>query len=273
MRENSNRIKTFQRKVLAYYDQSQRSFPWRVTTNPYHILVSEFMLQQTQTARVVEKYESFIQTFPTLIALAKASFQDVLSYWHGLGYNRRARYLQETARIIMEQYNGIVPKDPDELQKLPGIGPYTASAISTFSYDIPNVFIETNIRSAFIHEFFPKKENVTDKEVLEIAEKSLLKDIPRIWYYALMDYGAMIKQTYGNPNHRSSTYTKQSPFEGSLRQKRGAIIKLLLAGKMDKNSIINSVTYPKDSVIKALSSLEQDNMVAKDANGDYMIAP
>lgn len=203
--------------------------PWRETRSPYRILVSEYMLQQTRVARVLPKYHEFLDAFPSMRALANASVEEVLAVWKGLGYNRRALALRETARMITERHGGRVPRIMEALSELPGIGRATASAIIVFSFNIPLVFIETNIRRAFIHAFFPAGRNVADADLLPFVERALDRENPREWYYALMDYGASLGATGANPNTRSATYNRQSPFEGSLRQLRGRVLEVMLA--------------------------------------------
>lgn len=213
----------FIKEIYAYYKTHRRSFPWRECISPYRVLVSEIMLQQTQAPRVVAKYNEFIKKFPSLKKLNEASTKDVLSAWQGLGYNRRALYLKSITKI---------PKTYEELVELPGIGPNTAGSILAFAYNIPHPFIETNIRSVYIHFFFKNKEKVDDKEIMELIKETLDQKNPREWYYALMDYGAMLKKT-ANPSLKSKHYKKQSPFKGSHREKRGKVLKILLE-KPDK---------------------------------------
>lgn len=205
-----------------------RTFSWRTTTNPYHIFISEIMLQQTQTHRVKEKYETFIKTFPTFSTIAHAPFQNILATWQGLGYNRRAKFLQKSAQIITNQYNATLPQKPELLQMLPGIGPATAASIAAFAFNKPTVFVETNIRVVFMHFFLQKKEQITDKEILALVAQALDTANPKKWYYALMDYGVMLKAQGINPINKSKHYHKQSKFNGSNRQIRGAILQLLL---------------------------------------------
>jgi A/G-specific adenine glycosylase len=198
------------------------------------------MLQQTQTHRVVPKFEAFIKKFPTLESLAKAPLSEVLKLWQGLGYNRRALMLHRAANTAVRLHSGVLPATYEELLKLPGIGPYTAGAVMSFAYNKPTVMIETNIRSALIHEFFlsprrslsedgPRAKKIHDNELLPLLEKAVPKDNPREFYQALMDYGAFIKQKFPNPSRRSTHHAKQSKFEGSRRQLRGKVLKLLLA--------------------------------------------
>jgi len=187
------------------------------------------MLQQTQTVRVVSKYTEWISRFPDIRTLAEAPLTDVLLYWSGLGYNRRARYLQQACRTIYTEYDGAFPEQPEKLEQLPGIGPYTARAVSTFAFNRPEVFIETNIRSVYIFFFFTGTTvKVSDSAILSFVEATLDRTDPRSWYYGLMDYGAELKKKVLNPGRRSSRYTTQSRFEGSLRQARGAVLRYLV---------------------------------------------
>lgn len=220
-------VAEFQHTVYAHYAAHGRSFAWRLTDDPYHIVVSEIMLQQTQTQRVVAKYEQFIAQLPTFRALALAPERQVLSLWSGLGYNRRALALQAVARRVMDEWAGQLPRDPELLRTCKGIGPNTAGSITAFAFHMPVIFIETNIRAVFIHTFFKEQENIKDRELLPLVEKTLDRKDPRRWYYALMDYGVMIKKEFHNPSRKSASYARQSTFEGSERQIRGLIIKAL----------------------------------------------
>lgn len=218
----------FQKLIWTHYKNNKREFPWRNTRVPYRILVSEIMLQQTQTDRVVPKYKAFLKRFPTFKALASASTQEVLIAWQGLGYNRRALNLKKTAEVVTRDLKGKFPKTHKELTTLPGIGSYTAGAVLAFSFDTASPIIETNIRTVFLHFFFKDKTNVSDKELLTHIEATLpAKDI-REWYYALMDYGAYLKKENKSINHRSLHFKKQSAFKGSHREKRSKVLKLLL---------------------------------------------
>jgi A/G-specific adenine glycosylase len=224
----SEQIQAFRDEIWAFYGHSGRSFAWRKTKNPYRILVSEVMLQQTQTSRVAKKYPEFLRTFPTVKALADASLADVLAVWQGMGYNRRARYLREAAQKIIREHKGRVPKTEVGLSALPGIGHYTANAILAFAHNEPRIFIETNIRRVFIHYFFGDRREVNDKEILLLVEATLDTKNPREWYYALMDYGAQLpKLARKNSNIQSKHYAKQSKFKGSLRELRGKIVRSL----------------------------------------------
>ncbi|MFA5072679.1 MAG: winged helix-turn-helix transcriptional regulator [Nitrospirota bacterium] len=221
-------VRTFQKKITSYYKKYGRNLPWRKTKNPYRILISEIMLQQTQVDRVCEKYKEFLAVFPDFHSLAHATPGAVLRVWSGLGYNRRALALRSLAQKVMESYSGKLPCDPQTLIALPGIGNYTAGAICAFAFNMPVLCMDTNIRRVFIHEFFQDKKNVKDQDILPLLEQTLYKENPRLWYNALMDYGSMLKQTSENPNKKSAHYARQSPFANSNRQVRGAILKVLV---------------------------------------------
>ncbi|MEK7538354.1 MAG: A/G-specific adenine glycosylase [Patescibacteria group bacterium] len=225
-------IEAFRAQIWAFYSACGRhDLPWRVTKDPYKILVSEVMLQQTQVARVEEKFPKFLWKFPTVGELAKAPLKEVLAVWAGMGYNRRALALKRCAEKIVAEHRGKVPRGRDELEALPGIGPYTAGAIRAFAFDEPEVFIETNIRRVFIHQFFGNQEGIGDKEILPLVEATLDRGQPREWYWALMDYGAELpKVVRKNPNVQSRHYVKQSTFKGSLREVRGKIVRVLSEG-------------------------------------------
>jgi A/G-specific adenine glycosylase len=228
-----------------YKTNARTTLPWRKTRDPYKILVSELMLQQTQVARVIPKYTAFLKKFPTFAALAKAPLGAVLAEWQGLGYNRRAKYLHQTAKIIMREYKGAFPTEPAVIETLPGIGHYTARAISAFAFNKPEVFIETNIRTVFTHFYYQGRSLVHDKNLLPLVEQDLKKSRmePRDFYAALMDYGAYLKGSGIRINSKSAHYTKQSKFEGSRRQKQAAKLrKLLSSGASDKEleKLLNS---------------------------------
>jgi A/G-specific adenine glycosylase len=185
------------------------------------------MLQQTQVKRVIPKYHTFLEVFPTVQSLAAANLGDVLRQWSGLGYNRRAKFLWQSAQKIVGAYGGTFPDNPKALTSLPGIGINTAGAICAYTYNQPVVFIETNIRTAYIHHFFKNQERVEDKQLVPLIEKTLDREQPREFYWALMDYGSHLKQEQGNASRHSKHYTKQSKFEGSRRQIRGQVLRLL----------------------------------------------
>jgi A/G-specific adenine glycosylase len=220
--------RAFRRKVYDYFRRHGRDLPWRHTADPWHIVVSEIMLQQTQVDRVIEPYRRFVGRFPEPAALASSSQKEVLAAWKGLGYNRRALYLHRCARMLTERFDGAVPDDPVVLRTLPGIGEATACSIAAFAFNRPTVFIETNIRSVYLHHFFPGQEGISDRELLPLIARSLDRRNPARWYSALMDYGVRLKKRVPNPSRRSAHHFRQSAFQGSDRQIRGGIIRELL---------------------------------------------
>ena len=267
---DADKITEFRRSILDFYERQGRDFPWRHTVNPYEILVSEIMLQQTQTERVLPKYLAWLERFPDVQTLAAAPLADVLALWSGLGYNRRARFLQQACRLISERIakGGTFPDTPEELDALPGIGPYTARAVCTFAFNKPEVFIETNIRSVYIFFFFPHQntKGVADKDLLPLIEKTLYRENPRLWYYALMDYGAALKKKVENPSRKSRHYTKQSRFEGSLRQARGAIIRQLVnsASGCALYDIARKENIDSELLGKAAAALASEKIITSD---------
>lgn len=249
--------------VWDYYRANRRDFPWRRNINPYRVLVSEIMLQQTQVSRGEIKYKEFLKKFPSFRALAQASNADVLAAWQGLGYNRRALFLKRAAEAVMAEYKGKLPDDPATLIKLPGIGVYTAGAVCAFAFNKPVVFIDTNVRRVFIHHFFNDKEGVTDDELIPLVEATLDASNAREWYSALMDYGSMLGLKEENANKRSAHYVKQSKFEGSLRQVRGKILKLVTSDmrRVTKKELQNILRETKERIDEAVAGLEKDGMV------------
>ena len=250
MKVSEKEIKKFQKTVWDYYKTSARiNLPWRKDINPYRIWVSEIMLQQTQVDRVVSFFDTWMKLFPTIQKLANASQIDVLKQWKGLGYNSRAIRMKQAAQVIMNDYKGKFPSNYAELQKLPGIGPYTAGAISAFANNQPIAIIETNIRRVFIHHFFADQTDVRDEDILKLVVLSIDKSNPREWYWALMDYGSFLGRTLNikgkkyNPNIQSKHYTKQSKFEGSDREIRSNILRLLLENNnsISKIKLMNEI--------------------------------
>ncbi len=250
--------------VWAYYETVGRhDLPWRKTKDPYRILVSEIMLQQTQVDRVIPKYQAFIQQFPTLKRLAVAPLGDVLRAWQGLRYNRRAKMLHTCAVEVVKMYRGVLPKEHDVLMKLPGIGHYTAGAVMAFAYEHAVPIIETNIRSVVIHHFFHDDTDVHDADILQIVARTLDHARVRAWYYALMDYGVYVKKTFGNPNSKSKHYTQQSPFVGSDRQIRGAIIRHLARGACTRKKLHSALPFDGVRIDAQLVRLTEEGMVVK----------
>lgn len=257
-------VRAFRKTIYKNYWKNPRILPWRKTRDPYKILVSEIMLQQTQVERVLRKYRTFVTTFPNIVSLAEASLKDILTVWQGLGYNRRAISLKNIAETIVTNYGGKIPSSQEALMKLPGIGRYTGAAIETFAFNKPSVLIETNIRSVYIYFFFQAKNQVKDSEIISLIEKTLDKRNPRDWYYALMDYGVYLKKTYANLNKKSSHYHRQSPFRGSNRQIRGIILKALVEEPgLTEEDILLKIGLESEKISNNLKRLEYEGFLRK----------
>lgn len=248
----------------------KRDLPWRDTTDPYRILVSEVMLQQTQVSRVLIKYPIFISQFPNFKQLAQASIKDILQAWQGMGYNRRVLYLKRIAEIVVKKYESKLPDDPTVLDTFPGIGKATAASIVAFAFNKPVVFIETNIRRVFIHHFFKDSQDVDDKEIFPLIQKTLDKKNPCEWYWALMDYGAHLGKTVDNPNKKSKHYAVQSAFNGSDRQLRGEILKLLLKKSLKEKELSEMIKKDPNKIKEVLQSLIKEQFIHY-KNGRYNI--
>lgn len=241
-RIRANAICNFQRKIFHWWATHRRDLPWRDTSDPYHILVSEVMLQQTQVRRVLPKYAEFIEAFPDVYALAQATPAKVLRVWKGMGYNRRALYLKKTAEIIIKNYHGEFPKSESELVKLPGLGKYTARAIMVFAYRMDIAMVDTNIRQIITHFFFnglPQKE----KDIQAIADVLVPRGQSWEWHQALMDYGASKKWPTKNKK-------KVVPFKGSNRFYRGKIVDLLRKGSINEKDMIVKMRSVVDSLLR-----------------------
>lgn len=219
----------FTRKVLKEGKHLYRDLPWRNIDDPYAVLVSEVMLQQTQVTRVLKYWQRWMALFPTVDALAAADVADVLVQWQGLGYNRRALMLKRAADFCATSNKGILPSSYDGLIQLPGVGPATAAGVMAFAYNKPGVYLETNVRTVFLHELFPYRDKVPDRELIPLVRSTCPVNGVRDWYYALLDYGSYLKSCMPNPSRRSAHHVKQSVFEGSRRQKRAYIVREVLA--------------------------------------------
>lgn len=265
-------ITTFLRIIYEYFEANGRDLPWRLTHNPYEILVSEIMLQQTQVERVLTKHGPFLEQFPDFPALAQAPLRDILLAWQGLGYNRRAKALQATAQRVVAEFGGRLPADRGILERLPGIGPATAGALMAFAFEQPVVFLETNIRRVYLHFFYPEAEAVPDKLLLPLILVTL--DAPRVrqWYYALMDYGAGLKKLVPNPNRRSVHYARQSPFRGSDREIRSLILQLFLdTPNLPERVIVDGIPTDAARIKKILKQLTRESfLVCQEEN--YQLA-
>ncbi len=250
----------FQQKILTWYEQHKRDLPWRRTINPYRIMISEIMLQQTQVDRVIPKYKAFLKVFPTVWDLAEAPVSQVLELWSGLGYNSRAIRLQEAVKVICKRYDGQVPKNRDVLLDLPGIGPYTANAILSFAHNLPFPCIDTNIRRIILHELqLPEKTSA--EKLYAIAESLIPENRSREWHNALMDYGSSIL-TARKTGIKS--LTTQSKFLHSRRWYRGQILKTLVKEKeISVKELADRLQKSSEEIEEILIDLEKNKLIAR----------
>lgn len=252
----------FTRFVQAQSGPRYREMPWRQDVQPYYVLVSELMLQQTQVERVKPKFTAFIERFPSVESLAAAPLSEVLACWNGLGYNRRAKYLWQAAQSIVREHACIFPQTQPELEQLSGVGPNTAGAILAYAYNQPAVFIETNIRTVYIHHFFATLSQIDDTIIRQKLAATLPKTEPRNFYWALMDYGSWLKANGVKYNAKSAHYVKQSPLEGSVRQMRGMLLRSLIASDRPYQEL--EQLYLNDSRFEsALRGLIVDGLVVQ----------
>jgi A/G-specific adenine glycosylase len=253
---------SFQALIWQKANELHRDMPWREDTRPYYVLVSELMLQQTQVDRVIPKFEAFIRQFPNEKCLADASLADVLKLWSGLGYNRRAKFLHETARKVVSEYGGVFPDTVEELVHLPGVGPGTAGAIVTYAFNQPVAFIETNVRTVYFHHFFETGEKVSDAQLAPLIEDTIDKEHPREFYWALMDYGTWLKRNGAGRITQSQHYSKQTALKGSLREVRGQIIRALTMGDKTRLELQNDIIQDA-RFLPALEGLMRDGLIAQ----------
>jgi A/G-specific adenine glycosylase len=265
-------LEAFADDMWTHYRQwGRHDLPWRCPEangqfDPYKILASELMLQQTQVGRVIPKYEAFLARFPDVTTLAGATLADVLVAWSGLGYNRRAKYLWQAAQQIVE--HGSFPQTMEGLVTLPGVGRNTAGAVLAYAFNQPAVFLETNIRTVYIHYFYHDKADVHDRELLPLVAATVPPDRAREFYWALMDYGTHLKQTVGNIARASRHYRPQSRFEGSRRQVRGKIIRLLASGPRDTDELIADLHDPRAPGI--LTEMVSEGLVATSGRTSHL---
>lgn len=252
----------FQRMLRQRGEELYRDMPWRRETRPYYVLVSELMLQQTQVDRVVPKFLAFIEAFPDEKSLADASLADVLKLWQGLGYNRRAKFLHEAAKRVVEV--GEFPQNESGLTSLPGVGKNTAGAILAYAFNVSALYIETNVRAVYIHHYFYDHDTVDDSAIREVLEQTIDRDHTREFYWALMDYGSWLKKQGMKPS-RSRHYKKQSPLKGSVREVRGQIIAALAVGEMDEVTL-REYLCADERFVPALDGLVSDGLVMRDDN-------
>jgi A/G-specific adenine glycosylase len=252
-----DRQSEFVEVVWEYYAKHGRDLPWRTQPfDAYTILVSEVMLQQTKVTRVVPKYQAFLKQFPTIESLANNSLSEVIRAWSGFGYNRRAKSLHEAAKQLAPRPE---PWSLEDLTACKGIGFNTAAAVITYAYNQPLAFIETNIRTVYIHHFFADQTDVDDKALLPLIEQTLDQEHPREWYWALMDYGSFLKTTVGNAARFSKHHTKQSIFQGSKRQIRGQVLRLVANQSMNKAKLQQHIS--DDRLHQVLDQLVADGLL------------
>lgn len=252
------RLEEFSATVWERGRELYRDLPWRDTHDPYAILLSEVMLQQTQVSRVMGRWEQWLETFPTIADLASAPLPPVLELWQGMGYNRRALNLKRCAEEVVAMHDGVVPSDKKALLALPGIGPSTSAGVRIFAFRQPDMYLETNVRAVFIHELFPGRESVADKELVSLVEATCPQDARvRAWYYALLDYGAYLKKTMPNPTRRSKHYTRQSKFEGSHRQKRAYLLRRVIDDALSTEDLARDLAQSERAPGRQEPSVEE----------------
>ena len=252
------RLEEFSATVWERGRELYRDLPWRDTHDPYAILLSEVMLQQTQVSRVMGRWEQWLETFPTIADLASAPLPPVLELWQGMGYNRRALNLKRCAEEVVAMHDGVVPSDKKALLALPGIGPSTSAGVRIFAFRQPGMYLETNVRAVFIHELFPGRESVADKELVSLVEATCPQDARvRAWYYALLGYGAYLKKTMPNPTRRSKHYTRQSKFEGSHRQKRAYLLRRVIDDALSTEDLARDLAQSERASGRQEPSVEE----------------
>lgn len=252
------RLEEFSATVWERGRELYRDLPWRDTHDPYAILLSEVMLQQAQVSRVMGRWEQWLETFPTIADLASAPLPPVLELWQGMGYNRRALNLKRCAEEVVAMHDGVVPSDKKALLALPGIGPSTSAGVRIFAFRQPDMYLETNVRAVFIHELFPGRESVADKELVSLVEATCPQDARvRAWYYALLDYGAYLKKTMPNPTRRSKHYTRQSKFEGSHRQKRAYLLRRVIDDALSTEDLARDLAQSERASGRQEPSVEE----------------
>lgn len=267
------RLGEFTETVWSRGRELYRDLPWRNTFDPYAILLSEIMLQQTQVARVLGRWEQWLEAFPTVADLAMAPLPPVLELWQGMGYNRRALNLKRCAEEVVATYGGEIPHDKKALLALPGIGPSTSAGVRIFAFQQPDMYLETNVRAVFIHEFFSEHETVSDKELVPLVEATC-PDGRRVrdWYYALLDYGAYLKKTTVNPTRKSRQYTRQSKFEGSHRQKRAYLLRCVIDGALTSQELAESLARSELGAGREAPSPEETQAILRELEREGFIA-
>jgi len=259
MKITNRHIRNFRTKVFAFYKTRGRDLPWRKTTDPYKILISEFMLQQTQVSRVIEYFGKWIKLWPTINHLARATRSEVLMAWMGLGYNTRAVNLHRAAKIIIKDYDSNVLEAVECYKEIAGIGEYTSRAVRIFAANADLVTVDTNIRRILIHEF-RLSEDISGGALLSIAERCLPKGRSRKWHNALMDYGALYltgTKTGIRPKTQQSTF-----FKGSDRQIRAHILRTLLLQTSSLSELYNTCSVEEKRLLRILDKMVHEQLIA-----------
>jgi len=251
--------------IFSWWEVNRRDLPWRDTRDPYHILISEIMLQQTQVSRGLPKYLEFLKTFPTVFDLASASVGDVLRIWKGMGYNRRALFLQKTAIEIVDTYKGIFPKEEKKLLALPGIGKYTARAMMVFAFELDVTMIDTNIREIIRTHFFGGKQ-CKETEIEKVAIQLLPTGNSWAWHEALMDYGALALDRTKNEEKGK----KSVPFKDTNRFIRGRIMDAVRERIWKKKELVKYIecTHHKDKekISMNIEALMNEHLLENEKN-------
>lgn len=275
----TDKKKQFNKTLFAWHKNHYRDMAWRRTHDPYEILISEVMLQQTQVERVREKYTLFLKQFPNVQALASAPLGEVLRSWSGLGYNRRAKYLHECAKIVTREHKGKFPKTYEELILLPGVGMSTAGALLAFAFRKETPMIDTNIRRILIRVFFPHCQGValtmpSDKELYVFAAGLIPEGKGRMWNYAMLDLGASLCSARGHTDDCPLTplhgrvgdfvYKKpQKKFAGSDRFYRGRILAQLAAGSASSKQLQSELMLDDTALQVILTKLIIEGLVVE----------
>lgn len=273
MDASSERLGEFTETVWSRGRELYRDLPWRNTFDPYAILLSEVMLQQTQVSRVLGRWEQWLEAFPTVVDLAAAPLPPVLELWQGMGYNRRALNLKRCAEEVVATYGGEIPRDKKSLLALPGIGPSTSAGVRIFAFQQPDIYLETNVRAVFIHEFFGEHEVVSDKDLVPLVDATCPDDErARDWYYALLDYGAYLKKNTVNPTRKSRQYTRQSKFEGSHRQKRAYLLRCVIDDVLTSEELAETLARSEQEAGRKAPSLEETQAILCELEREGFIA-
>ena len=269
---STRRTRALQTRLLTWYGENRRDLPWRRTVDPYAILVSEIMLQQTQVPRVAPRFVEWLEAWPDLESLAAAALADVLRRWQGLGYNNRARRLQECAAAAVAAAPGgrraELPRTLEGLRALPGIGPYTARAVLVFAHNDDLAAVDANVRRVLTQQL-DLSEDLGDRRLQEVADAVLPRGRSRDWHNALMDYGSLVLTARSTG---IASRGRQGAFEGSRRQKRARVVRRLLQhGPQPLCELAGSLGLPDDETAEIVALLRRDGLVTE-SGGNVSIA-